>query len=41
MMLKNKHDSTKPLFEYFSFAPFGISIKLQQRRIVKQILLDF
>ena len=40
MMSKNKHESTKPLFEYSSILPFDINIKLQQGKFMKQLALD-
>ena len=40
MMFKNKHESTKPFFDYYSIAPFDINIKLQQGKFMKQSSLD-
>ena len=40
MISKNKHESTKPLFEYSSILPFDINIKLQQGKFMKQLALD-
>ena len=39
MMFRNKHESTKPFFQYLSIVPFDISIKLQQGKIMKQLSL--
>ena len=40
MMFWNKHESTKPLFEYLSIVQFDVSIKLQLEKIMKQLSLD-
>ena len=40
MMFKNKHESTKPLFEYLNIVTFDVFIKLQQGKFMKQLSLD-
>ena len=40
MMLKNKYESVKPLFEYIRTVPFDVNNKLQQGKFKKQLSLD-
>ena len=40
MMFKNQYKSTKPLFEYLNIVPFGINIKLQEGKLMKQLSLN-